>query len=117
MIDEAGVDWNRIVFHCFAEGAAEVAELVRRGGRASFTGILTYRNAANVREAALAQGLDRFMVETDAPYLAPTPHRGKTNEPAWVRHVAEYAASEVFRVPFDNVAVVSTANAKAFFGL
>jgi TatD DNase family protein len=117
LIDESGVDWKRVVFHCFSEGAAEVAELVKRGGRASFTGILTYRNAPAVRDAARAQGLDRFMVETDAPYLAPMPHRGKTNEPAWVRHVAEYAAAEVFGVTLESLAATTTRNAREFFGI
>ncbi|MEO6875530.1 MAG: TatD family hydrolase, partial [Opitutaceae bacterium] len=88
MIDASGVDWTKVVFHCFAEGEAEVSVLKERGGFASFTGILTYKNAPNVRAAAKAQGLDRLMVETDAPYLAPMPNRGKPNEPAFVRHTA-----------------------------
>jgi TatD DNase family protein len=117
MIDASGVDWAKIVFHCFAEGAAEVAVLLKRGGFASFTGILTYKNAANVRAAAKAQGLTRLMVETDAPYLTPTPHRGKPNEPAFVRHTAEFAAKEVFGVSYDELAAVTTANARRFFGI
>ena len=76
-IDASGVDWSRIVFHCFSEGEAEIRELARRGGRGSFTGILTYKNAESVRAAAKAQGLGRLMIETDAPFLAPVPHRGK----------------------------------------
>lgn len=59
MIDAAGVDWRKVVFHCFTEGPAEMAELVQRGGYGSFTGIITYKSADNVRAAALAQGLDR----------------------------------------------------------
>lgn len=117
MIDGSGVDWTKVVFHCFAEGEAEVAVLAKRGGLASFTGILTYKNAANVRAAAKAQGLARLMVETDAPYLTPMPNRGKPNEPAYVRHTAEYAAKEVFRVPYEELAAVTTANARRFFGI
>ncbi len=116
MIDASGVDWSRVVFHCFAEGAAEMRELARRGGRGSFTGVLTYKSADNVRAAAREQGLERFMVETDAPYLTPAPHRGKPNEPAFVRHTAEFAA-EVFGVGHDRLAQISTENARAFFGL
>jgi TatD DNase family protein len=116
-IDASGVDWRKVVFHCFTEGETEILELKRRGGVGSFTGILTYKTAENVRQAARAQGLERFMLETDAPYLTPMPHRGKPNEPAFVRHTAEYAASEVFGVPFDELAAISTANAKRFFGL
>ncbi len=116
MIDASGVDWSRVVFHCFTEGPAEMAELARRGGYGSFTGVITYRNADAVRAAALAQGLDRLMIETDAPYLTPMPHRGKPNEPAYLRHTAEYCAG-VFGVSYERLAEVSTANARKFFGL
>ncbi len=117
LIDASGVDWAKVVFHCFVESAAEVAELVRRGGYASFTGILTYKTAQNVRDSAAAQGLARLMVETDAPWLTPMPHRGKPNEPAFVSHTAEFAAKEVFRVPFAELAAVTTATARKFFGI
>jgi TatD DNase family protein len=116
MIDASGVDWTRVVFHCFSEGPAEIAELNRRGGRGSFTGILTYKSAVPVRDAAKAQGLARLMVETDAPWLAPVPHRGEPNEPAYVRHTAEFAAKEIFGISLDELAAVTTANAKSFFG-
>ncbi len=117
MIDASGVDWTRVVFHCFTEGAAEIGELNRRGGVGSFTGILTYKTAENIRAAAKAQGLSRFMLETDAPYLTPMPHRGKPNEVAYVRHTAEFAAREVFGVAGEELARVSTENARRFFGL
>jgi TatD DNase family protein len=94
-----------------------MAELVRRGGFGSFTGILTYKSADAVREAAKTQGLARFMVETDAPYLTPMPHRGKPNEPAYLRHTAEFAATEVFGVSAGELAAVTTATARRFFGL
>jgi TatD DNase family protein len=116
MIDASGVDWAKVVFHCFSEGPGEISELTGRGGRGSFTGILTYKNAENVRQAARVQGLDRLMVETDAPFLAPVPHRGSPNEPAYVRHTAEYAAG-MLGVPFEELAAITTRNAKAFFGL
>lgn len=93
LIDASGVDWRRVVFHCFTEGEAEMAELTRRGGFGSFTGILTYKTAANIRAAAKAQGLARFMLETDAPYLTPMPYRGRPNAsylvPLTVRAMAE----------------------------
>jgi TatD DNase family protein len=116
MIDAARFDWRRVVFHCFSEGPAEMAELTRRGGRGSFTGIITYKTAGAVREAALAQGLDRLMLETDAPYLAPLPHRGKPNEPAYLRHTADFCAG-IFGVSAAELAEVTTANAREFFGL
>lgn len=117
MVDASGVDWTRVVFHCFAEGEREMAELVRRRGCGSFTGILTYKNATAVRAAARAQGLERLMLETDAPYLTPLPHRGKPNQPAYVRLTAEYAAAEVFGVSLEQLTEVTTASARRFFGL
>jgi TatD DNase family protein len=116
MIGESGVDWSRVVFHCFSEGPAEMAELNALGGRGSFTGILTYKNAESVRSAALQQGLDRLMLETDAPYLAPVPHRGKPNEPAYVSLVAAHAAA-MFGVTPDEIGRRTSDNARAFFGL
>ena len=92
-------------------------QLVERGGFGSFTGILTYKTADPVRAAATVQGLDRLMVETDAPYLTPMPYRGKPNEPAYLRHTAEYAANEVFRVSVEELETVTTANARRFFAL
>ena len=116
MIDASGVDWGRVVFHCFTEGPAEMAELRKRGGRGSFTGVITYKNAGSVRAAALAQGLDRLLIETDSPYLTPMPHRGKPNEPAYLQHTAEFCAG-LFGVGQDELARRTTANARSFFGL
>ncbi len=114
MIDAAGFDWTKVVLHCFTEGPAEMAELVKRGGFGSFTGIITYKTAENIRAAARAQGLDRLMLETDAPYLTPMPHRGKPNEPAFLRHTAEFCAG-LFGVSLERLAEVTTANARRFF--
>ncbi len=116
LIDASGVDWPRVVFHCFSEGPMEMAELMRRGGFGSFTGILTYRKAEAMRAAAQAQGLARLMLETDAPWLTPVPMRGRPNEPAYLRHTAEFAAG-LFGVGLDELAEVTTANARRFFGL
>lgn len=116
MIDASGVEWGRVVFHCFTEGPDEMAGLTRRGGYGSFTGVITYKNAEVVRAAARAQGLDRLMIETDAPYLTPLPHRGKPNEPAYLRHTAEFCAG-VFGVSLEHLTEVTTANARRFFNL
>jgi len=116
MIDASGVDWRKVVFHCFTEGPAEMAVLMERGGYGSFTGVITYKKAEAVRAAALAQGLERLMIETDAPYLAPMPLRGKPNEPAYLRHTAEFCA-ELFGVGYERLAEVTTGVAKKFFGL
>jgi TatD DNase family protein len=116
LVDASGVDWRRVVFHCFTEGPEEMAELTRRGGFGSFTGIITYKTAENIREAAKAQGLGRLMLETDAPYLTPMPHRGKPNEVAYVRHTAEFCAG-LFGVSNEELAARTTANARQFFGI
>jgi TatD DNase family protein len=116
LIDASGVDWKRVVFHCFVEGPAEMETLLHRGGFGSITGIVTYTSAEAVRQAMIRQGLDRLMLETDAPYLTPAPHRGKPNEPAFVRHTAEFAAATL-GVDFAKLAQTTTATARAFFGL
>ena len=116
MVDASGVNWGKVVFHCFTEGPAEMAELTKRGGFGSFTGIITYKTADNVRAAAAAQGLDRLMIETDAPYLTPMPHRGKPNEPAYLKHTAEFCAG-LFGVDYERFAAATTANARRFYGL
>lgn len=116
MIDHSGVNWEKVVFHCFTEGPLLAREIIRRGGRVSFTGILTYKSAAAIREAALAQGIDKLMLETDSPYLSPEPVRGTVNEPANVSHIAEFA-SGLFDVPLETLAEVTTRNAMEFYNL
>ena len=115
-IDASGFDWSRVVYHCFSEGAAEMRTLLERGGRGSFTGIITYKNSDTVRAALRVQGLPRLMLETDSPYLTPEPHRGKPNEPAHVALTAARAAQELV-LPLAELAERTTANARAFFGL
>ncbi len=115
-IDESGMDWTRVVFHCFSEGPGEMKQLMDRGGFGSFTGIITFKNAESIRDAAKLQGLNRLMVETDAPYLAPMPHRGKPNEPSYLRHTADFCA-DVFGVSPEKLAQATTENAVGFYGL
>lgn len=116
LIDESGVDWQRIVFHCFTYGAEEVRQINQRGGRASFTGIATYKNAPEVRAALREQGIERLMLETDCPYLTPEPHRGKPNEPAYLNAIAVRCA-ELLAVPVEELAERTRANTRAFFNL
>lgn len=80
------------VLHCFTEDRETAGKLLDMGFYISFSGILTFRNAGQLRDAARYVPLDRLLVETDSPYLAPVPHRGKENQPAMVRDVAEYMA-------------------------
>jgi len=80
------------VAHSFTEGAAGAAEVVARGFHVGISGMVTFPKGDNIRDAARAVPAGRLLVETDSPYLAPVPHRGKRNEPAWVRLVAETVA-------------------------
>lgn len=116
MIDESGVNWKKVVFHCFSEGPDEMRELMKRGGRASFTGILTYPSAGAIRAACEVQGLDKLMLETDAPYLAPQAVRGQVNEPAHTAHIAAYAA-KMFNTTVEEIARITEANTRGFYGL
>ena len=82
----------RGVFHCFTESMDVARAALDLGFHISFSGILTFKTAAELREVARYVPLDRCLIETDSPYLAPVPHRGKTNTPAWVPHVAQLIA-------------------------
>ncbi|MBI4986275.1 MAG: TatD family hydrolase [Rhodocyclales bacterium] len=97
------------VFHCFTEDAATARQALDLGFMISFSGIVTFKNAVALKEVAAMVPLDRLLVETDAPYLAPTPHRGKLNEPAFVRHVAVEVA-RIKGLDFDVLAGATTDN-------
>lgn len=97
------------VLHCFTEDLDMAREAVRHGFMISLSGIVTFRNADSIRELARAVPLDRLLIETDSPYLAPVPHRGRPNEPQWVVEVAECIARER-GISLDEVAMQTTAN-------
>ena len=107
-------DGLRGVFHCFGGTSAQAEEVLALGHLVSFTGIVTFKNAAVVRETAAAVPEDRFMVETDCPYLAPVPYRGKRCEPAYTRQVA-VAVAMARGVTLEQLAARTTATAEAFF--
>ena len=106
----------KAVLHCFTGGVAELSEVLAMGHHVSFTGIATFKNAADVRAAAKMAPADRVMVETDAPYLAPVPNRGKRCEPAYVSLTADAIAKER-GVSFQSFTQTTTANAERFFRL
>jgi TatD DNase family protein len=97
------------VLHCFTAGAELAKRGLALGGYVSFSGIITFKNAEEIREIAKSVPADRYLVETDAPYLAPIPHRGQSNEPSFVRHTAERLA-EVRGISFERLADETTAN-------
>ena len=104
----------RAVFHCFGNSLQQASEVLGMGHLISFTGIITFKNAPVVKENAERVPETRYMVETDCPYLAPVPFRGKRCEPAHTRQVAETLAA-LRGETFECVAAQSTANAKGFF--
>ena len=116
ILRESGVDGGRVVFHSFTEGPDNARRALDFGATISFSGIVTFANAQDVRASALLVPQDRLLVETDAPYLSPEPVRKmKTNEPANVAHVCRFLA-QLRGVPADDLAQATTANAKKFFG-
>lgn len=97
------------VMHCFTESLDVALEAIALGFYISFSGIITFKNAHSIKEVAKHVPLDRILVETDSPYLAPTPYRGKTNQPSYVKHVAEEVAN-LRGISFDTLATATTEN-------
>ena len=116
LLREEGAGEVRGVFHCFTETAAVAEAALAMGFFISFSGILTFRNAAELREVARLVPLERCLIETDSPYLAPVPHRGRTNSPAYVPHVAACLA-ELKGLPVHEVAMATTRNFDTLFNL
>lgn len=104
----------RGVFHCFGENPARMKQVLEIGGLVSFTGIVTFKNGHNVRETVAATPLDKLMLETDAPYLAPVPYRGKRCEPAYVKEISETVA-QVKMCSAEELSAVTCGTAKEFF--
>jgi TatD DNase family protein len=109
LTEEAGRGRFGAVLHCFSSGARLAQAGVELGFHVSFSGILTFRKSEALRAIAAAVPRDRLLVETDAPYLAPEPHRGRRNEPAYVAHTAR-ALATVIGVTEDEIARITTGN-------
>ncbi len=116
ILREEGADAVGGIMHCFVDDWDTAAQALDLGFHISFSGIITFNNAVQVREVAARVPDDRLLVETDAPYLAPMPHRGKPNYPAYVRHVAERLAS-VRGTTVEAVAELTSANFFRLFRL
>ena len=115
VLDREGTPF-RTVFHCFTGGPDEADECLARGALLSFSGIVTFPKADDVRAAAARCPIDRLVVETDSPYLAPVPHRGRPNRPALVPLVGA-AIAEIQGREVHEVEAMTTATATAFYGL
>jgi TatD DNase family protein len=104
------------VMHCFTETWDVARQALDLGFHVSFSGIVTFRNANDLKDVARRVPLDRMLIETDSPYLAPVPHRGRRNEPAFVRHVAEEIA-RLRGVPLETIGEATSANFFRLFGI
>lgn len=111
---EEGAEVCGGVMHCFTESWAVAETALAMGFYISFSGIVTFKNAKELKEVAARVPLDRILIETDAPYLAPVPHRGQRNEPAYVHHVAEEIA-RLHGLGVEEIDAVTTANTRRLF--
>jgi TatD DNase family protein len=102
------------VMHCFTENLEVAQAAIGLGFHISFSGILTFKNATLIKEVARSIPLDKILIETDSPYLAPTPFRGKTNQPAYVKHVAEEIA-RLRNITLDEVGKATSRNFRRLF--
>ncbi|MCR4287283.1 MAG: YchF/TatD family DNA exonuclease [Deltaproteobacteria bacterium] len=116
LLESEGASSTGGVFHCFSGNPQEAKEALNAGFYISFTGVITFKNAQKLREAVKAVPIERMLIETDCPYLAPEPHRGQRNEPSYVVQVAK-AVAEIKAMSLDDVARLTTANAIDLFGL
>lgn len=116
VLDGEGMPARGTIFHCFTGGPDDARNCLDRGAHVSFSGIVTFRSATDVQDAARLVPVDRMLIETDAPYLAPIPHRGRTNQPAFVAHTAQFLA-DLRDVPLEAIAEATDANARSVFGL
>jgi len=113
---EEGADTAGGVMHCFTESWDVARAALDLGFYISFSGIVTFKNATTLHDVAMRVPLDRMLVETDSPYLAPVPYRGKTNQPGYVKHTAE-AIARLRNVPFEDIARHTTENFFRLFNL
>lgn len=116
ILTQEGVPSAGLVFHCFS-GTADLAEqALKMGAYLSYTGVITYPNAKELQSVVKSTPIEKMFIETDCPYLAPVPHRGKRNEPSYVVETAK-AIAKLKGLTLDDVARVTTLNAVEFFGL
>jgi TatD DNase family protein len=113
VLADAGVP-DRTIFHCFTGGPAEAERCVAIGAYVSLSGIVTFPTAVELRDGATRIPIERLLVETDAPYLAPVPHRGRKNQPAYVEHVARCVA-DLRDQPLAEIAAATVDNARRAF--
>ncbi|MGQ0794431.1 MAG: TatD family hydrolase [Deltaproteobacteria bacterium] len=116
ILAEENIRGMRVVIHCFTADLQAAERYIELGCYISFSGIITFKNAEEIRQAAAQAPMDRILIETDSPYLAPIPYRGKRNEPAFVQYVAG-AIAQIRGISLDEVSRLTTANAERFFAI
>lgn len=114
IMEEEGASQAGGVMHCFTETWGVARAALDLGFHISFSGIITFKNAASIRDVATRVPMEQMLIETDSPYLAPVPHRGKTNQPGYVIHVAEEIA-RLRGIPVEAVAEATTGNFSRLF--
>jgi TatD DNase family protein len=107
---------SKVLFHCFSGSVEFMKECVKEGWSIAIGGVVTFKNAINIKNVAKEVPLDRLMLETDAPYLTPVPFRGKENKPAYVRYAAEEIA-KIRNMTIEEIVDITTNNAEVFFGI
>lgn len=115
ILSEENVQGCGGIIHCFTESLDFARQALDLGMYLSFSGIVSFKNAGDLREVAKFAPMDRILIETDSPYLAPVPHRGKTNEPSFVPHVAKVIAQEK-GVAVEEIGIQTSANFDRLFG-
>ena len=107
---------SKVIMHCFSGSPEFAKECVREGWYIALGGVVTFKNAKKMKEVAIEVPLEKLLLETDAPYLTPVPYRGKENQPAYVKFVAQEIAN-LRRISFDEIAAITTENAKGIFAI
>ena len=107
---------STIIMHCFSGSVEFMKECIKQGWYIALGGVVTFKNAVKAKEVAKEVPLDKLLLETDAPYLTPVPYRGTTNQPAYVKYVAEEIA-KIKELSFEEIDKVTTQNAKIVFGV
>lgn len=111
IIRESGINFSKILFHCYAGDRYTTEQLATLGAYMSFSGVVTYKNAIEIRESLRLVPLNRLLIETDSPFLAPTPMRGNENQPAFIIHIAKYIA-QFLEIDLDTLCLILEENKK-----
>ncbi|MFW6252245.1 MAG: TatD family hydrolase [Halanaerobium sp.] len=114
ILDQTADFGDNLIFHCYAYGPKEIEEIIKRDYYAAFGGLITFKSAQPIRDALKKMPLNRILLETDAPYLTPAPHRGQRNEPAYLEHIVKKAAA-IKGVSAQKLSKITTENAERIY--